>query len=369
MRILLMAPFERGRQHGGSQRATAMAERLEERGAEVAWQVFPGATTSTLEKLRGDLQLKPAMLGIYPEGEPAHAGKFDAVVSSHSYLAWHLARFPADVIRVIDFHNLEWRTLANAARSVRGLRALHPWLQVALMRRYERRAIAGSDLSTFVSPEELAWAQSSAADGQVLLVPSVLPRAAEQQALTVGELREGRREQGLAYVGSLDFHPNVRALVRFLRNTWPAVRAAVPGLHLTIAGKCSESDRRLLESFPGTQALGFVDDVVPILSQSAAVILPVDGWGGTSLRALYYAVARIPVIGPPAAFRGLPWKSGTVAESAQEWADAVKRVVVDPPGGEIRVEPARGAALGLQRDSGPWDRLMTKLVELKSKQG
>src|SRR3712207_7150364 len=33
-RVLVVAPFERGRAHGGSQRATAMAERLEERRSE-----------------------------------------------------------------------------------------------------------------------------------------------------------------------------------------------------------------------------------------------------------------------------------------------------------------------------------------------
>src|SRR5947209_11891107 len=141
MRILIMAPFERGRQHGGSQRATAMAERLEDRGAEIVWQVFLGATTSTLRKLRTDLQLRPALLDGYPRGDPPRSGEFDVVISSHSYLSWHLPEFPAGVVRMIDFHNLEWRTLANAASSVRGIRALHPWYQVALMRRFERRAL------------------------------------------------------------------------------------------------------------------------------------------------------------------------------------------------------------------------------------
>jgi len=361
MRILLMAPFERGRQHGGSQRATAMAERLEDRGAEVVWQAFPGVSTSMLAKLRTDVLLRPALLDGYPEGEPARSGDFDAVISSHSYLAWHLQEFPRGIARMIDFHNLEWRTLANAAASVRGFRALHPWLQVALMRRFERRALRRCDVASFTSDEEFSWARRLNPPVDLLLVPSVLPRAAEQQALAV-VAAGGQAEERLAYIGSLDFPPNVRTLLRFLERNWSAMRSAAPNLRLTIAGRCDERDRVLLDQFEGVEVLGFVEDVAPLLGRSAAMILPVDGWGGTSLRAMYYALAGIRVIGSKAAFRGLPWEMGSVAETPAQWAHAVRLLLDGSLEPDMRTEAARAAAWTLQRDGAPWDRLMTALT-------
>lgn len=364
MRILMMAPYERGLDHGGSQRATAMAERLEDRGAQVEWQVFRSSPTSWFTKLRSDLALRPALIGIYPYGEPQPRGRFDVVISSHSYLAHHLARFPSDAVRMVDFHNLEWRQLADNASFVRGLRALHPRLQIHLMRRFERRVTFECDLATFVSDEELAWARSSAPDAELVLLPSVLPRDAERQAAALTQSPGSRREPRLLYIGTVKFPPNLRALVNFLRDTWPVMRRAVPDLKLTIAGRCRDQDRQLLASFPGVEALGFVEDVAPLLRESIAVIMPIEGWAGTSLRALYCALAGIWVIGTPAAFRGVPWEMGAVVESPEQWAEAVREALDGRPDSKSRIEQARAAVLELQRDPQPWDHLMDRLTTL-----
>lgn len=364
LRVLIVAPFERGLDHGGSQRATAMAERLEERGCVIEWQVVPAHSTSYWEKLRATLSLRPEGVARYPKRAPDASDRLDAAVAAHSYLAHQLASLPGGLVRVIDFHNLEWRHLADIAVFASGPRRAYLRAETLLMRRFERRAIAATDLSVFASRDELSWARSVAAGSDPMFVPSILPRAAERAALALGE--RGARSPGaeLAYVGTVRFPPHLGALREFLRDAWPGIRSAVPEVRLTIAGDCDEEVRRELSSHPGVQALGFVEDVAPLLRRSAAVIMPITGRAGTSMRALYCALAGVWVIGTPAAFRGLSWEMGTIVESPQEWAGAVREAVNRTPSGNARIAGARVAALALQRDPDPWDDLHRRIMQL-----
>src|ERR671935_271434 len=84
----ILAPFERGRAHGGSQRTTAMAERLEERRITISWRTIARRETSRASKARSALALRPALVDLYPRaigsaGREAPA----AAIAAHSYLA------------------------------------------------------------------------------------------------------------------------------------------------------------------------------------------------------------------------------------------------------------------------------------------
>jgi hypothetical protein len=357
LRVLLVAPFERGLDHGGSQRASAMAERLEERGAAVDWRSVSPRTTSWHRKLGAAVALRPALVGLHPPAPPTPHARFDAAVAAHSYLAPQLSALPPAVARVVDFHNLEWRHLSDMAASERAIRRPYLRAQVLLMRGFERRAIRANALSVFGSEEELRWARRVAPGGDLLLVPSVLPRRAELEALALGDRAAPPPEPHLTYVGTLRFPPNLRGLTRFLREAWPLVRREAPGVKLTIAGDCAAGHRAELNAFAGVEALGFVEDIRPLLERSSAAIMPVDGWAGTSLRTLYYALAGIWVIGSPAAFRGVPFAVGSAVESPRQWAQTVREAMDGAPGREARLARARSAAIARQRDPGPWDDL------------
>jgi hypothetical protein len=362
LRVLIVAPFERGLGHGGSQRATSMAERLEERGATIEWRKVDARRTSKQAKLRAALALRPEGVERHPQA--ALGGSPNVAVAAHSYLAHQLTPLPAGIVKVVDFHNLEWQHLGDSASFAGGLRGAYLHVQASLMRRFERRAIEAAELSLFTSGEELGWARERAPEDKLLLVPSVLPRETESEALQLADRPPTTTEPLLAYVGTVRFPPNLGALNDFLRDAWPAIRAAIPDARLTIAGDCSEQDRRALSDHPGVEALGFVDDINPLLARSAAVIMPISGRAGTSLRALYYALAGNWVIGTPAAFRSLEWEMGTTVETAEQWVRAVQEATEPGPDRRQRSEAARAGALALQRNPEPWDHLHRRMSEL-----
>jgi len=265
-----------------------------------------------------------------------------------------------DIPAIVDFHNLEWRHLLDgapggAAAPVRRTWTLH---QARLMRGLEVRALAGADLSLLVSASERAWARSVAPGAPTLLVPSVMPAAEIRAAERIAAARDPRPHE-LAYVGTLTFPPNVASLERFLHRDWPAMRARVPALRLSVAGACAPPVRERLGRQPGVTPLGFVEDLAPLLARCQAVVMPFDGAAGTSLRAVYYALAGLPVIGSPAAFRGLAFDAGIVADSPAAWAAALSGD--GPKRAEAAARAARDAARRLQDDPAPWDRLAAAL--------
>lgn len=372
LRVLILAPFERGREQGGAQRATAIAERLEERGVKVGWQKLARRDTGAAAKLTGALRGRPALSGLYRPLARVSAADWDVALIAHSYLvpscAPGLGRIPA----AVDFHNLEWRHLSD----LRGLRpgragplhAGYERIQIALMQRLERQLLARAPLSLLCSADELDWARAAAPRGRHLLVPNRLPAAAERAAAAIAAARAPEPGR-LVYLGTLTFPPNVLALRRFLAGPWAAMRAALPALTLTVAGRASAADRAEFERHPGVRALGFVEDLAEILATATAVVMPVESTAGTSLRALFLSLCAVPVIASPQALRGFAFIEGRHASTVEDWVAATRALA----GGELAdpaaVARSREAALLAQREGGPWDHLHMALAAVAERAG
>jgi hypothetical protein len=356
MRLVLIAPFERGGAFGGSQRATTVAERLEERGASVDWVTIEPRVPGRGERVAGALVREPALVRYARGGGEPPRGDWDAAIAAHSYMTPHLGRL--GIPCAVDFHNLEWRHLLDAAAAAGPVRGAHLRLQARRMRRHEREVLRAHPLSLFASREELDWADGP---GLRLLVPNLLPRAAAEAAEEARRARPAaRRDDLLLYVGKLTFPPNAASLLRFLHTAWPAVLARNPRATLRVIGRCDAALRSRIAAHPRVEALGFVDDVGPSLSEAGAAVLPFDGRAGSSLRVLLYGLAGVPVIGPSTAFRGVERSGGIVVDSPVEWAAGVERAL-SGGGGESRM---RAAAAALHADPAPWDALYAALLAL-----
>jgi glycosyltransferase involved in cell wall biosynthesis len=216
---------------------------------------------------------------------------------------------------------------------------------------------SGAD-AVFVSADELAWGTACPGTGARLLAPNLLPRAAEEDASRIASVRRDARVPRLAYVGTLTFPPNVASLLRWLDEHWAGVRARLPGAELVVAGRCSDDVRAAVGRHPGVRAVGFVDDLAEVLGDAAAAVLPFDGDGGSSLRFLHFALARVPVVATAgAAERGLPFRPGLLARTTEEWADALAACVERDERVARAVSEAEAETRALHDDPAPWDAL------------
>jgi glycosyltransferase involved in cell wall biosynthesis len=157
------------------------------------------------------------------------------------------------------------------------------------------------------------------------------------------------------FVGALDYFANADGIARFAHEAFARVRAALPEARLRIVGRRPGADVLALGEIPGVEVVGEVADVRPELWGAGVAVVPLRIAQGLQNKVLEALAAGVPVVSSGAAVRGIkgyPGRHFLVAESAEDFADAVLRVLRDPElGGRLA---AQGRALVEERYS--WDR-------------
>ena len=137
----------------------------------------------------------------------------------------------------------------------------------------------------------------------------------------------------IVFCGSMDWLPNVDAVVYFLAEVLPLIRAKLPGATFTIAGR-SPDDRVLkaVQGLTGVCVTGKVDDMRPYLWGSKISIVPIRIGGGTRLKIYECMAAGVPVVSSTVGAEGLRYEDGkdiVLADDPGAFAAACVRLLSD----------------------------------------
>jgi polysaccharide biosynthesis protein PslH len=144
-----------------------------------------------------------------------------------------------------------------------------------------------------------------------------------------------KRADSLIFVGTMNWYPNVAAIMFLLRDVWPAVRRARPTATLDVVGaNAPDSVRKLAIRTPGVKLLGFVPEVRPLMETAALYVCPIRDGGGTKLKILDACSMSCCVVAHPIACEGIDVEHGThvvLAATADEMAAEIIRLFDDAP--------------------------------------
>jgi glycosyltransferase involved in cell wall biosynthesis len=101
------------------------------------------------------------------------------------------------------------------------------------------------------------------------------PKALPRRALKPQSPRIG-------FIGLYSYAPNRDGVQWFLRECWPAIRSAVPGIRLRLIGK--DTDGPLRPTEPDVDALGWVADSGAEIATWSSMIVPIRFGGGTRIK-------------------------------------------------------------------------------------
>jgi polysaccharide biosynthesis protein PslH len=160
------------------------------------------------------------------------------------------------------------------------------------------------------------------------------------QPATSGAEREHAR---LLFLGAMSYEPNVDAVVHFVRDTLPRIRARRADVALDIVGGDPAPAVQRLAS-DHVRVVGAVRDVRPYLDRAALLVAPLRIGSGTRLKVVDALACACPVVATTSAVEGLAFRSGEhleIADGAAHFADVVVRMLGQ------RAHAARTAQRGL----------------------
>lgn len=255
----------------------------------------------------------------------AHPGRFDVVMLNGAVYGQYapLCRLPVvwnpqDELVLATLRDAEggsWQRRPSALRRA---------ACYALFERYVARRAAAT---IYVSSLDASYARRWAGAARLEIVQNGVDFDYFQPAT------EAPTPGTVAFVGSLDFPPNVDAAVFLARRVWPRIHARAPGRRLLIVGRAPPPPIQALASLPGVQVIPNVPDVRPYLRQAAVVVVPTRLGGGLKNKILEACAVGRPVVASPRALAGLSARTGhevIAADQPDRWVAHVGRLLEDP---------------------------------------
>ena len=166
-----------------------------------------------------------------------------------------------------------------------------------------------------------------------------------------------------AFVGVMNYLPNVDAVCWFAHEVWPRIRERFANARFVIVGKSPAPEVEALASIPGIEVTGGVSDVRPWLYQSHCAVVPLRIARGIQNKVLEAMACGKPVICSSAPLKGLQAEPGLhllKADSPEEWVDTLSSVFQDP---NLQNELGAAASAWVQMNH-CWDACLDSVNDL-----
>ncbi|MGD2176471.1 MAG: glycosyltransferase [Anaerolineae bacterium] len=235
---------------------------------------------------------------------------------------------------VFDDHNCEYLLqqrvfLTDLYSPARWPAAAYSFVQWRRLRHYEAQVCRSADRVLAVSQADARALRTLVPDLDVTVIPNgidsrvYLPATVESQAAS----------HSLVFTGTMDFRPNVDAVLWFMKEVWPLIQAEVPDVHFSVVGQ--RPHRRLdpLRADRSVTLTGWVEDVRPYIADAVVYVAPLRMGGGTRLKLLEAMAMGKSVVATPLGAEGYPITDGReliLADTPAEFAQAVVALLHSP---------------------------------------
>jgi glycosyltransferase involved in cell wall biosynthesis len=237
---------------------------------------------------------------------------------------------------LIDWHNIESELMYRYGAMATGPARMFAVKRTAfLIEKSEDRLLASCRIHTVASERERTELLRRSPGSDVRVVPNGVDVNYYSDAAMAAERPAFPGDQGpvLLFVGSMDYHANIDAVLWFARQIWPELKRRHARAHFFVVGRNPPPEVRNLAGGDIT-ITGTVDDVRPWYAGAAAVVVPIRTGSGTRLKILEAMAAGVPVISTRLGAEGLSVLDGLdiiLADGEAEMAQGIDRVLSSEP--------------------------------------
>ena len=224
----------------------------------------------------------------------------EAVVVFSSSMAQYVEA-NTGLVRVMNFCDMDSEKWSDLASHSSGW--IRRWIyrrEARLLLEYERRIALAFSANCVVTEAEADLFRRLIPQGKV----SVVANGVELERFS--EKPRVPSPVELAFVGVMDYGPNIEAVTFFTEAIWPQVRKRHPSARFNIVGARPTREVKALAEVDGVTVTGFVNDVRDYLATAALVVVPLKIARGIQNKILEAMAAGAPVLTTPVAAKGLP---------------------------------------------------------------
>ncbi|HDI4959999.1 TPA: glycosyltransferase [Salmonella enterica] len=260
--------------------------------------------------------------------------RYEELVKNSDAVLCHLIRVAdyakdTEIVKFIDMTDaisLNYRRVKNIA-SRKSIRTLIYSFEQRRVEKYERNIAHFFNLTTFISPvdRDFLYPQPSK-NVQVVNNGVDLEKLVYQERVI-----EISRPVELVFIGNMLSMQNMDAALFFARKILPSLSIDF-NIVFKVIGRITEKNKKLLNSYNNTVAIGMVDDINYATKTGHIGICSVRLGAGVQNKILEYMALGLPCISSPVGSEGIDaivGKEIMVADSISDYKNALKRLIND----------------------------------------
>lgn len=202
-------------------------------------------------------------------------------------------------------------------------------LEALKMRLFEPRAWRRATVVGTMSAVDTKLIRAAAPSAQTTLAPN----GVDVEYFRPSAVR--RDPDSAVYMGDYKYFPNEDAVLYFIREIMPLIRAKRPNFTLTLLGKDPSPALVALGNDPkaGLRIQGLVEDTRPYLNRAGVFVCPLRSGSGTRFKLLEALACGCPVVSTALGAEGLEAQHARhmlIADTPEAFADAVLMLSNDP---------------------------------------
>jgi sugar transferase (PEP-CTERM/EpsH1 system associated) len=237
---------------------------------------------------------------------------------------------------VFDDHNCEYLLQKRAFLTdlhipSRWLGAAYSFVQWQRLLDYEAQACRRADRVLTVSEADAAALRKLVPNVDVTVVPNGIDTRAYQPQTS--NLESQISKNALVFTGTMDFRPNVDAVLWFAQEVLPRIRAQVEDVRFFAVGQRPHRRLDVLRDDPAVTLTGFVEDTRPYIADAAVYVVPLRMGGGTRFKILEALAMGKAVVSTTLGAEGFPVANEQellLADEAEDFAQAVVSLLNAP---------------------------------------
>ncbi len=226
---------------------------------------------------------------------------------------------------IVRAHNVEHRIWQRKLKNEKGLKKFYLSSMTSRLKRFEIQHLSGADFLLPITSEDDKVFKEFGINVPSYVMPFGIDAVVEEPPLP--------DNTSMAFIGSLDWMPNVEGLIWFVKNVWPQIYEKY-GAKFYIAGRNASADFvAKMKNVPGVEVVGEVDDARKFILSHGIMLVPLLSGSGMRVKIIEAMSLKRAIVTTNVGIEGIDAEAGKhflSANSVEEWIDAVDLLLSNP---------------------------------------